>query len=226
MNKIIKITTQMIIVFGIGTLTIWVASLFSEGEKETIISKEVIVPAVIECPNDFSSYEEVKKSKNVILLEKESSFGRENGSFKKSIVSINRKGLNSQIACGYLFYRVSVGDRAIQREWENFFMRPTNSQFGGHILPDKRDLILDKDINNKTEMLIPLNSVSYNGTDRRDIKRADWVSLLNVSDKINFEIALNTTSELGYIDSVEMAYKCWNPKTGLETNDCELEIAD
>lgn len=28
----------------------------------------------------------------------------------------------------------------------------------------------------------------------------------------------------GFIDEVIIAYKCWNPKTGEENNDCELKI--
>lgn len=165
-----------------------------------------------------------KAFKNVSLISDASTYGKEDGSFAKHIISLRRKGLKSQIACGYLFYRVSVGNRSIQQEYENLYMRSVNSQFGGHILPNAEDTIRNENLSNKTEILIPLETISYDGKERKDIHKADWASLLNVSDQIDFELALNTTNKLGRIDSVEIAYKCWNQKTGEETKDCELEV--
>lgn len=180
----------------------------------------------VQCPLDTNSYQTTKAIKNLTLLNNKSSYGV-NGSFAghEYTVSLKRTGLKSQIACGYLFYRVSTGNKPIDQEHEGLYMIPTNSrQFGGHILPDEKSAISINEVNNKTEFLIPLNSIPYDGTSRTNIKQADWASLLNVTDQINFDIALNTISTFGYVDSVEISYKCWNPQTGQETNDCNLEV--
>lgn len=55
---------------------------------------------------------------------------------------------------------------------------------------------------------------------------ADWAALLNVSETVKFEIALNTNNQFGFIDELSIAYKCWNPATGEENTGCKLDIAD
>lgn len=180
--------------------------------------------SVVECPRDFASYEATKEDKNIVLLQYAPSYAQEGKFIKEYNFSIKRSGLNSQIACGYLFYRISVGDEPIVQAYENLYLTPTNRQFGGHIIPEEKSVIRNEDVNGKTEILMPLDSISYDGTQRKNIMTADWASLLNVSDRIDFTAALNTTRGLGRIDSLEIAYKCWNPKTGEETQDCKLEI--
>lgn len=209
---------QVVVILAIGIGSIWIASFFSKKANKTT--------TVVECPLDTKSYQETKIGKNVILLENKTSYG-EDKSFDGHDynVLIKRTGLQSKIACGYLFYRISVGDRPIQQANENLYMTLTSSrQFGGHILPDEKNAISIAEVNNKTEVLVPLNSVYHDGTSRTDIKQADWASLLNVAGQISFNIALNTTSPKGHVDSVEIAYKCWNPQTGQETTDCGLEV--
>lgn len=181
---------------------------------------------LVECPLDTESYQATKSKNNVVILENKTSRG-ENGSFTGNDynVSIKRTGLKSQVACGYLFYKVSVGSNPIDIKSEGLYMAPTKSiQFGGHILPTEANSISIKNVDNKTEVLMPLNSISYDGTARINIKEANWVSLLNVTSQIDFNIALNTIRDQGKIDSVEIAYKCWNPQTGQETDDCKLEV--
>lgn len=188
--------------------------------------QETPVRPIVECPADFKSYEKAKERKNVVVLEKSSSYGVD-GSFSGHDyrVSLKRTGLKSQIACGYLFYRTSVGERALDQEHENLYMAPVkDSQFGGHVIPDEKETIRNQEINNKTEILLPLDSITYDGTSRKNIYVADWGALLNVSDRIDFNIALNSIDPAGKIDAVEIAYKCWNPKTGEETDDCNLEV--
>ena len=48
--------------------------------------------------------------------------------------------------------------------------------------------------------------------------------LLNVSQSIGFEIGLNTNDKTGFIDKFSIAYKCWNPTTGEENQDCRIEV--
>lgn len=221
LKNTLKVILQVAIILVVGGISMWIASLF--------VSKTKVqpVPAVVTCPNDYNSYLQAKAVKNIGLLSNKSSYGV-NGSFAGHdyTVSLKRTGLNSQIACGYLFYKISVGNKPIEQKYENLRMLPTDSkQFGGQILPNEKTAVSINEVANKTEILIPLNNIPYDGTDRINIKQADWASLLNVADQISFDIALNTISPLGRIDSVEIAYKCWNPQTGQETNDCNLELA-
>ena len=70
-----------------------------------------------------------------------------------------------------------------------------------------------------------LKNIEYRLTKDSDEKRsADWASLLNVSNVIEFEIALNTLFPEGRVDNVTLAYQCWSPETGKVTDDCELRV--
>lgn len=217
-KHLVQIVIQIVVILAIGSGSIWLASFFSKEEapKTTTIG----------CPSDSKSYEEIRNNKNLVLLSNQSSYGV-NGSFTGHDynVLVKRSGLQSEIACGYLFYRISIGDKPIEQASEGLFMIPTSSkQFGGHIMADSEYVISASENNGKTEVLIPLNAVYHDGTARVNIKKSNWASLLNVSDQISFNLALNTIRQTGRIDSVEIAYKCWNPKTGEETNDCLLEV--
>lgn len=206
---------------------VFLSSLISKwqlGEQKT--TPPLATRLIVDCPNDFSSYEKV--TKRLKLVENIPSFGNPDGSFTGKTVSIKRTGLKSQVACGYLFYRVSVGDKPIEQKYANLYMGAVDSrggvQSGGHVLPDKNVEIVNRNTNGKTEILLPLNSITYDGTERKNIKQANWISLLNVSDQIDFQVALNTAEQSGKIDLVEIAYKCWNPETGEETQDCSLDL--
>lgn len=218
-NKWWKVFIQIIVILAIGSGSIWIASLFSPKQKDETMP-------VVNCPLDTQSYQTTSSLKHVVLLTNKSSYGV-NGSFSghEYNVVLKRTGLNSKIACGYLFYKISIGDNPINQKYENLYMTPTDSkQFGGHIIPDEKNSIKISEVDGKTEILIPLNNINYDGTERLNFKQADWVSLLNVTNQMSFNIALNTIKTLGHIDSVEIAYKCWNPETGEETKDCELEV--
>jgi len=214
-----NVIVQVVIILIVATGSIWIASLFS---------KEEVEPAVVSCPLDTDSYQETKAKKNIAVLNDKSSYGV-NGSFTGHDynVVLKRTGLQSQIACGYLFFKVSVGDKPIELASEGLYMILSDSrQFGGHIMAGAEYVINTSVVNNKTEILIPLGVVSHDGTTRTNIKKSDWVSLLNVGDQISFNLALNTVRTLGRIDSVEIAYKCWNPQTGQENSDCGLEVVN
>lgn len=192
----------------------------------TVATSTLQAFAPVVCPNDTQSFQATKANKDVLLLENKSSYAT-NGSFDGHDynVVLKRTGLKSEIACGYLFYTVSVGSRPVQQGYENLYMTPSYStQFGGQILPTNTNAISISEVNNQTQVLLPLDSIPYDGTSRVNIKQADWASLLNVTDQMSFNIALNTTSQYGHIDSVEIAYKCWNPQSGQETNDCNLAV--
>ena len=66
------------------------------------------------------------------------------------------------------------------------------------------------------------SELKYNNTS--EIEKADWAALFNVTNKIKFEIALNTTDPRGTLDEVSIAYQCWSPETGQITHDCRMEV--
>lgn len=46
----------------------------------------------------------------------------------------------------------------------------------------------------------------------------------NVSSQLTFSIDLNSNDKTGFIDEVSIAYKCWDPNTGLENTGCQLAV--
>jgi hypothetical protein len=223
-SKFFKMLGALAIVYLMVALVgIFVSSF--EKPKEVILSPESLRP-IVECPEDFASYSST--SKRVVLAENVPAFAiPDKGFVAGKNVSVKRTGLKSQVACGYLFYKVSSGGKPIDQAHMNLYMGAADTQggiqFGGHILPSERTQILNKNVDGKTEVLMPLNTITYDGRDRRNIFQADWSSLLNVTNQVNFYISLNTIQNTGMIDLVEIAYKCWNPRTVEETTDCELE---
>ena len=226
LNKDIK---QAAIVLLITTILVIAAQQISKLGKSQQPPNATSTPAIIEvpytavtCPADTDSYKQTKLNKNVVVLfDKQSAVGK-NG-LQTYDVAVTKSKSTSQIACGYLFYRIDNGGKPISEQYENLFMAPQNSsQFGGHIVPQSYNSITDSSINGKTEILMPLDNISYDGTGRQNFQNVNWVALLNVSNEVDFTIALNTLNPAGHIDSIEFAYKCWNPMTGKETQDCNL----
>ncbi len=217
---------QLILVFLVGYLVIKAAA-FLTGEK----SREEIVREIIKevslkrptCPDTSDAYLNLKNSTTSLSLITASfkSYGAPDGSFvgKKEVV-VKVGGANSQIACGYLYIKANVGNRPL-REDENIYIK--SGQFGGHIV--ENTAIINQKVENKSELLFNLNNIFYReNRNASEIIKADYAALFNVSNIIKFEIALNTTNPLGKIDEVNIAYKCWNPETGQETQDCQLSI--
>jgi hypothetical protein len=221
-HKAIKGIGTVILAFIFVALSAFIYSKVSYVSTPTTLPSNGVV-----CPKDSQSYVQTKAKKNIILLSNEQSYGKAQGDFIKQYnVTIERSGLNSQIACGYLFYSLSVKSKPIH-SYENLYMTPSlGKQFGGHIYPNGDNLISSDVTATSTEMLFPLNEISYDGNERQNLEQADWASLLDVTNKIDFTIALNTTDSTGQINSVEIAYKCWNPQTGQETDDCNLQVTN
>jgi len=98
-----------------------------------------------------------------------------------------------------------------------------SSQFGGHIITD--NAILNREVEKKTEFLFNLSKINYRVENNSlEVRKADWVALLNVSDRVELEIALNTADKTGVLDEVSIAYQCWSPETGQPTTDCQLTV--
>lgn len=211
---------------------VFLSSLITDDSTPTTT---LITRPFVECPRNTNGYENI--TKKLTLVQNISSRGIPNKGFEggKQITIEKTGGGFSDIACGYLLFKASVNDKPLEQEHMNLYMGAVASsrgirygvQFGGHIVPSKKNRInKETDIDNKTEILFPLDAIPYSmEKTRKNILYANWVSLLNVADKIDFYIALNS-SVFGEIELVEIAYKCWDAQTGQETDDCELKLAD
>lgn len=176
---------------------------------------------VVKCPADYDSF--ASTTKNLVLLENKPSNG--NGNLKGYKITLKRTGLTDDIACGYLMYQISFGGKPIEQDYMALYMRPTSSQFGGHLWPDENRGAIIKIIDNKTQVIMPLDTITYDDTAKQPIKQANWASVLNVSDQIEFEIALSADVVNGNLDLVQFSYKCKNKDTGKDDGICSLEVA-
>lgn len=181
----------------------------------------------ITCPDDIAAYNALHENSSQVvkLIPKRKSMFAANGKFINSqIVIIKNETEESKVACGYLLVRAGTTSNGALRSWENVYINPNN--FGGHI--NSENQIGLGDGREFSEYIFPLNKIQYWKTRvdkaRGNLSSADWASLLNVSEKVSFEIALNTNERTGFIDEVSIAYKCWNPATGEENNGCKLVV--
>ena len=181
---------------------------------------------LVTCPADFPAYAKLIENPNrtVKLIDSRKSMFAENGEFVNSQIIITKNETKeSKVACGYLFVR-SGTEAGPLKSWENLYINP--NEFGGHI--NHEGQVGPGDGNNFSEYLFPLNEIKYWKTrserSQGVLSTADWAALLNVSEKVSFDIALNTENKTGFIDELSIAYKCWNPETGEENEGCKLSI--
>ena len=178
----------------------------------------------ITCPKDVSAFEDLRKRGGQIvdLIAESTRMFAANGRFvNPQVIVTKNETKDSKVACGYLYVKVHT-DSGSLRDWENLYINPDN--FGGHI--DKSNQFGIGDGNNFSEYLFSLSDMKYWKTrnTRGDIRSADWSALLNVYEKVTFEIALNSQDRSGTIDKMSIAYKCWNPSTGEENSGCKLNV--
>jgi len=213
-------------IFSLGILIVVITAKitdWTEEPQQIVLPPEVVtdIKPKITCPADYNSFEDT--SKRLVLIENKPSNGFQ-GILKGYKIMLERTGLTSDIACGYLYYEVSFDNQPIEEDYMALFMRPSDGQFGGHILPDeKKGAIIDK-FDDRTRVLIPLDSLTYDGIERSPVKEANWVSLLNVTTQIQFDLALSADVPEGKINFAQIAYKCINKETGKETDTCSLRV--
>lgn len=177
------------------------------------------------CPENFNSYSElIKNPENVaVLIGKKTTMYAENGQFNSKFIITKIETESSKVACGYLFVSAGTESNGALQNWENLYVNPNN--FGGHINSSNN---IGPGDGSTSQYLFPLSKMNYWKTraDRaqNNLLSADWGVLLNVSEKITFEIGLNTNDKTGFIDKFLIAYKCWNPETGEENNECEIVV--
>lgn len=181
------------------------------------------ITSKVECPASYDSY--ASTTLKEVILKGRASNGT-GGKLKGYRLTIERTGLTSDIACGYLHYEVSFAGKPIEEKSMSLVMRPTDSKLGGHIIPNEREGAIVQRLPDRTEILIPLNSITYDGLTRHPIRTANWAALLNVATDIEFEIALSADHPGGRIDLLEIAYKCVNRETGKETTTCSIGASE
>ena len=226
METKIKAIIQIVIILAIGLVAMWFASLFTKEDSKEDIAKEIVKEIVVKkpsCPDTTDTFNTLRNSGQIVTLVTNLNTYGENGAFvNPKITVIKSTGSGSQIACGYLYVKAHGKDgRALQVQWEHPYVKP--GQFGGHL--ETRDSIIPQVDGEAGEFLFNLSKINYKlANSDTEIRRADWASLLNVSDRIQFEIALNTIDKAGILEEVSIVYQCWSPETGQITHDCKLSV--
>lgn len=228
MKSYLEAGLQLFAILAIGIAAVWVSSFFTNEKSQEVkeeIVKEVVKEVILKrpsCPDTTDSFGTLRDSGQVVSLVKGLNSYGENGDFvNKKFVITKSTGSGSQIACGYLYVKAHAKGRQLQLRWEHPYIKP--GQFGGHLETDNS--IISSTNESHTELLYNLSKILYwTGDGDTEKRSADWAALLNVTDRIQFEIALNTTDKTGVIDEVSIVYQCWSPETGQITHDCKLAV--
>lgn len=220
--------------FGILLVVLLTAGYFiadqftfnKESDVRQEIVKEIVKEVILKkpsCPDTTDSFNTLKDSGQVVVLAKNLNTYGENGAFVNPKVTVVKStGSGSQIACGYLLVKAHGSNgRPLQVQWEHPYVKP--GQFGGHL--ETENSIIPKKDGKANEFLFNLSTINYKlANSDTEVRKADWAALLNVSDKIQFEIALNTIDKAGVLEEVSIIYQCWSPETGQITHDCRLSV--
>lgn len=221
-----KAILQTIVIFIVGALIIvsvsWLVNIFRTPE---VIEKEKIIEKILsgpECPRSFEAYKTlVGGGQSFQLLKDAPSYAFQGKFIKDYTITVNRTG---EIACGYLYVRAKNDGRPLNEKYDSIYVNP--HELGGHLIRP-RSVPIPNPIPNTTEILLPLNAIPYLPTvpydpNAQNYRIADWVKLLNVTNQIWFKIALSVQDPTGIIEEIRIAYKCWDPATGKETQNCQL----
>ena len=207
----------LMVVFFAGIIVFWNVALIPSKSSESPSKSKIV-----DCPSDYDSF--ASTTKKITLLENMPSNGA-NGILKGYVVSLERTGLTSEIVCGYLLYDISFDSKPIEQKFMSLLMNPSGSKLGGHIWPDENRGAIIQEKGDYTEVLMPLTMITYDGTSKQTIEQSDWAALLNVSNKIDFDIGLSADTPDGKINLVQLAYKCINKDTGEQTEICNLKVS-
>lgn len=214
------------LVFVVGGA--YISNKLNRDDKPTAPNnQQTIVRPLVECPLDFPAFvSTVNNGTNIVkLIPQRKAMSARNGKFINPQVIVTKNETNeSKVACGYLFVRAGTETNGPLQDWENIYVNPNN--FGGHV--DSKEQFGPGDGRYFSEYLFSLSKIHYWKTRaeraRGNVSDVDWAALFNVSNEVEFEIALNTNDRTGFIDELSIAYKCWNPQTGEENKGCKLNI--
>lgn len=192
---------------------------------ETVVEEKEVLLRAPKCERSFAEYEKlVKDGQSVLILADTKSYAVAGDLLSKRKI-VRRSG---ELACGYLYARASKGNRPLDEVYDSIYISP--QELGGHLIRP-RSINLDKKQENKTEVLLPLSAIPYlpsvpYNPQAQNFDITDWVKLFNAAQKIKVDIGLSILSSAGLIEEVRVAYRCWNPETGKETNDCSLGVEE
>lgn len=204
----------LMIAFFTGIIIFW---------NSTKSSKEVLIKPP-QCENTFAEYQNlVEKGQSVLLTPKQYSYAIGGKFIGDKKVLTRRQG---EVACGYIFVSANKGTKPLDDTYDSIYINPQG--LGGHLLRS-RGISIENPENTATQVLFSLDNISYlpnvpYNPNAQNFEIANWVNLINASNKTEFIIALSTTSSVGVINEVRVAYKCYNPETGQETKDCQLSL--
>jgi len=187
-------------------------------EKDILISRP-------NCELNFEGYNKLLDKKQSVEIVKNKSSFAVGGQFSSNITPTIQRSGSGEIACGYLYVRVSKNKKSLNKDWDSIYINP--HEFGGHLLRPKSIMNIDKE--KYTEVLFSLDSISYleglpYNPDATNFKIANWINLLNVNNHTQFHVGLSTGDQGGLIEEIRIAYNCWNPETGEETQTCQLSL--
>jgi hypothetical protein len=220
----------LIVLFVLGVLIVWNITREKESETPTDSTKKQVVYKYksVTCPKDVEAYNALRENSNQIatLVEKENMFAKHGRFINLKVILTKNETRHSKIACGYLFVRAGTKEYGSLQEWENLFINPKDH--GGHI--DVRNDFMNSEHEDFSEYLFLLDDIRYweNRAERAkgNLLVSDWASLLNASETVPFHIAYNSEVPSGFIDELSIIYKCWDPQTGEENNECKLIVTD
>lgn len=207
----------LMVVFFIGIVIFW---------QTSVIPSKVIPPqkpAVVSCNRTDSEYRDlVAKGQSVRLTSEQWSYAL-NGHFVGEKTVVTRR--SGEVACGYIYIVAHKGSSPLSEKYDSIFVSPQG--LGGHLVRTRSIEIAENDPK-RTQVLLPLSAIPYlyslpYNPDAQDFAVANWVNLLNASDRIEFLIGLSVENPSAIIDEVRIAYKC-RGLDGEETFDCQLGV--
>ena len=213
----------LIVVFFSGIIIFWqiiIKPQSPQSPSPQATSTQPTIKPMVSCSPDILSYGQT--TQNVKLIPNRITMFAADGKFiNPQVIVAKSETETSKVACGYLFVRSGTKTNGALQNWEDVYINPNT--FGGHLYKDSTFSINDGQ--QYSEYLYSLNKIQYWPTSaRRTVSTADWAALLNVSNNINFSVALNTNDKTGFIDEISIAYKCWDPATGYENTGCKLIV--
>lgn len=221
-NKFWHSVFQVFMTLAAGAMIIVFVAWANSKIKQPEEIKEIILRPP-ECSGSFEEYWELSEEGQSITLVKNAKSYARFGRFVIAYpeIEIKRTGI---IACGYLYIRASKDGLLLDEKYDSIYINPHDR--GGH-LARRRSLELPV-LNTATQVLFSLDFIPHQRTapydpETEDNLIADWVRLLNSGEVTKFYVALSVENSSALIEEITIAYKCWNPDTGKETQDCVLQ---
>lgn len=220
MKIFLKVPLIFVLALGFVVLAAWLSGKVRNDENPDSTTR---MPSV-SCPKTLAGFESLPGEQVIDLIPNEIPSYAANGQFvNPTIVVAKRGGVKSEVACGYIRIKAGTKTAGALRSWENIYINPY--PYGGHLVVD--GAILNVSGDTYTDLLLPLEHVSYReNRNAKEIQSANWAALLNVSDKVEFSISLNSEDRSGFIGPIQAGYRCINIETGEETHDCSLEVIE